>query len=597
MKAPHLMCFSLVVGLFLSCSPAKAIAKDLSVIKPVVACEDLTKADLSKVADAPVKIDSAAVVETAKGKFCKVKGNIEPSIGFEIDLPLEHWTQRFLEVGCGGLCGDINLNVGNAGSCVPALNGEFVVSSDNMGHGGSMMDASWAADPQKRIDFAYRGNHATAQLSKALIGILYGKAPRFSYFMGCSDGGREALTEAQRFPEDFDGISAGAPAAFFSFQNSFYHGWNIVGNQRADGSSILLKSRLSILHKAVLAHCPTQSGVEDGLLEDPYSCNFDPSWVAVCASDAKDQTNCMTAEEINAAENFYNGPTDAAGHQFIAGGLPLGSELNWGVPSRASESSMSKMMVIPALQWVLLEAPAPGIKDLKDFPLNQESFDKVSKLATLYNAANTNLRPFQSHGGKLLLWHGLADDSVTPAFTLAYYQGVQKELGAELTDSFLRLFLLPGVGHCGHGEGYDQIDLLSPLMAWTEEQTQPKVILSEKVSQQPMGMMGPPPGTGANTDQQKAQNQFHGPMMARRSDPFAQPAQKALASRPVYPYPYVARYTGKGNPKDAASYEPVKPDMTKPIVIGLPAASFIGPDNQKFYEVKDGKLVAVEPTH
>ncbi len=154
-----------------------------------------------------------------------------------------------MQVGCGGLCGSINLSLSNASGCLPAMNGEFVVAATDMGHHGSMMDASWAEDPQKRIDFARRANHLTAVLAKAVMQTLYRQPPKYAYFMGCSDGGREALMEAQRFPQDFDGISAGAPAAFFQFQNSFFHGWNVAANQRPDGTAILLKNRLPLIHQ------------------------------------------------------------------------------------------------------------------------------------------------------------------------------------------------------------------------------------------------------------------------------------------------------------------------------------------------------------
>lgn len=259
-------------------SPTQAVAS-LPIVLPALTCDALSATDFSAAVGAKVTINHTEMQTSAQGSWCKVSATIAPEIGVQIALPTQRWSQRFLQVGCGGLCGSINLSLSNASGCLPAMNGEFVVAATDMGHHGSMMDASWAEDPQKRIDFAWRANHLTAVLAKAVMQTLYRQPPKYAYFMGCSDGGREALMEAQRFPQDFDGISAGAPAAFFQFQNSFFHGWNVAANQRPDGTAILLKNRLPLIHQAVLAHCPTLSGVQDGILQNPYACQFSESWL------------------------------------------------------------------------------------------------------------------------------------------------------------------------------------------------------------------------------------------------------------------------------------------------------------------------------
>ncbi|VEB04394.1 hydrolase [Klebsiella pneumoniae] len=213
--------------------------------------------------------------------------------------------------------------------------------------------------------------HLTAVLAKAVMQTLYRQPPKYAYFMGCSDGGREALMEAQRFPQDFDGISAGAgaPAAFFQFQNSFFHGWNVAANQRPDGTAILLKNRLPLIHQAVLAHCPTLSGVQDGILQNPYACQFSESWLPRCPADARDRSTCLTQEEIEVVKKLYRGAYDSHGAQFVAGGLPLGSELRWPVPETPTGHSMSEMMVLPALQSVLLPGEKQKIQSMRDFRL------------------------------------------------------------------------------------------------------------------------------------------------------------------------------------------------------------------------------------
>mgnify|MGYP003365702782 FL=1 len=561
----------------------------LPVVRPILSCEALDNVDLTHALGAEVHGQKAALLQTPKGKFCKVTGQIAPTISFEVDLPMEHWTQRFLLGGCGGLCGMTQVGVSNAGACVPALNGEFVMAGDDMGHTGSMMglaQGEFGKDPQKRIDFAYRANHVTALAAKALTAAFYGQAPKYSYFVGCSDGGREALMEAQRYPEDFDGISAGAPAALFAVQNSFYHAWNVRGNQRADGTNILLQNRVGVLHDAVIRHCDTLSGVKDGILEEPRACHFDPVWVQ-CAAGQSDTSHCLTAEETQAALRLYKGATDAAGRPYIIGGPLPGSELQWALPATARGESMSQGIAASAIAYVIPLQVDEKAADLTRFHFDDASFATMTKLAPLYNAENTNLRTFHKHGGRLILWHGLADQSISPLNTIAYYQGVQREMGVEQTDSFLKFYLLPGVGHCGNGEGFPQVDFLSPLMAWTESGIAPNAIRTEKTAHGD-GPMGPPPeGHG----KPPAGGQIH--MAPMPSQPYARPDAAAIASRPVYPYPYIAQYVGVGDVNDAGNYRPVKLPVSLPVTFASDASSLIGPDNQKQYGVRDGKL-AVE---
>jgi hypothetical protein len=226
----------LLLGGFASSARA-ADYQNLPVVKPVVSCDQLAKAELGQAVGASVTIKSATGLGTEKGKYCRVSRTIAPAVDFEVDMPMEHWTQRYLEAGCGGMCGSVHADIGNAGSCVPALNGEFAVAGDGMGHSGGMGGpggggamGSFGADPDARIDFAYRANHEATLAAKALIKFFYGQPQKYSYFVGCSDGGREALAEGERYPNDFDGISAGAPVLRISLNNSFFHGWKGVVN-------------------------------------------------------------------------------------------------------------------------------------------------------------------------------------------------------------------------------------------------------------------------------------------------------------------------------------------------------------------------------
>ncbi|MDE1140081.1 tannase/feruloyl esterase family alpha/beta hydrolase [Paraburkholderia tropica] len=582
----------------------------LAVVAPVQSCEALAQTKLDVAVGAAVAIETKRV-NTAQGEFCEVSGTIAPSIGFKLDLPTQKWTQRYLQAGCGGLCGQINASIGNAGDCRPALDGEFAVAATDMGHTGRMGapdEGAFAADPQKRIDFAYRANHLTALASKALMRAFYGVAPRYAYFSGCSDGGREALMEAQRYPEDFDGISAGAPAMLFQIQNSFFHAWTVAANRDSNGKPILLAPKLRVLHDAVIAHCDTLDGVKDGLLSDPRACRVQPGWVA-CKTGAADTAHCLTPAEWSVAQKIYTGPTDAAGHRFLPGGLEPGSELMWGsfVPRDANSRVMSESLFASMVPVVNL-APSQAESSATTFPFTTAQFARMQELHPLNDATNPDLHAFSARGGKLIMWHGWADFSIAPMISIAYYRAVQAELGVAATDRFLRLFMIPGVGHCGGGDGFAQVDTLSPLMAWVERGTAPASLHADRIAAS-AGGFGPPPGvsgasaaSGASatstahgapqTDGPQGGSDGRGGGMGAHAalPPVAIPNQPALASRPIYPFPQIAHYLGKGDPKLASSYGPAASPVKEPASIDWYGAFMLRPGFQKQYVVRDDTL-------
>jgi feruloyl esterase len=536
-------------------------------MKAVISCDQLAKVDLSKTAGTAVTF-KATVVQTPKGSFCKVAGDVEPGNSFEVNLPIEHWTQRYVQSAQG------NIAIANAGSCTPATNGDVVVGANS--RGGSRRREGWQTDPQKRIAFAYLLNHQTALMAKALIKVFYGQAQRFAYFTGCSGGGREVLIEAERYPEDFDGIASGAPAILLNVHNGgFYHGWEPAVNKRADGSIILNRDRVGILHDAAIAHCAKVSDAMDGILQMPTACQFDPAWVR-CPAGAADTTKCLSAEEAAMAQKLYQGSSDSGGRGFDMGGFPLGSERLWPL-SKSTGNPASRTG--GELQYLLPLPEGSQSAEALDaaFQFNQEWFDKVSILAPLYNGADTNLRPFQQRGAKLLLWQGAEDATVQQQSTIAFYQGVQKVLGAPLTDSFLRFFLLPGVGHCGGGDGPAQIDVLTPLMSWVEQHRQPEMIVAGKPANQRNAAPGEGGGGGGN---------------AAPRYPYAPAAQPVVLKRPVYPFPNIARYDGKGDKDDPASYQPEKSQLKTPQALNSRATALIGPNTHAWYRVQNGQLVA-----
>jgi Tannase and feruloyl esterase len=497
----------------------------LAAVLPVISCESLSSADLSGVAGRPAHITSAATVSGSSARaYCKVDGYVEPAIRFEVQLPLRGWTQRYLQLGCGGLCGVLHVRLGDyEHMCVPAARGDLVLASTDMGHEGGM-DGKWAADdPQARIDFAYRGVHVTALVAKALIRRFYGRAPRYSYFSGCSDGGREALLEAQRYPRDFNGIAAGAPALNFTVQNSFYHAWNALSNTGPDGKAILTAAKLPVLHAAAVAACDGTDGLKDGLISDPRRCSFDPA-VAQCRP-GRDPSRCLTPAQVEVARRIYAGAHDAKGRKLTVGGPMPGSELAWAgvyVPQAPGQPIFSAVIATGSLEYLYYPRPLPAAWTLKDLKFDRATLDSFPYRG-MYDATNPDLSAFEAAGGRLLMWHGWADQHISPLNSIVYYQAVERLMGADRVRQFARLFLIPGVYHCGGGYGLSQFDVLTPLMAWVEGGAAPDRLLASRV----------------------------------RSSGNAAP--RVVRTRPVFPFPEVARYTGKGSIDDPASFAPAPP--------------------------------------
>ena len=589
--------FVWAVLVFFGGSSAKLQAADyanLAVVKPVMTCDQLAQADLSKIPDARITLKSATILDTPKGQYCHLVADVEPEITFRADLPIEHWTQR-LVLNAQGRYGEFT---GESGGCAPALNGEIAVATSGAGGGGgggggggaNAQQGPWGTSPQGRINWAYMTNHMIAVALKDIVKTFYGAPQKFSYMMGCSEGGRQSLEEAQRYPEDFDGISAGAPVVYDTSHNvGFWHGWEYHINQRADGSIILTKEKLAVLHAAAIAHCAAVSGVIDGMLQEPTACKFDKSWVE-CKTGASDTSNCLTAEEANVAEQLYLGPNDGKGNFFEIGGWPLGSELQWRLSSTAQPSDREALNPNGIHRTYMPPLSGEDTKAIMaSFAFSQEWWDKTMQMAPLMNAANTDLRPYAQHGDKLILWGGAEDTTVQPAIPLSYYEGVQKELGAKMTDSFMRYYLLPGVGHCGGAEGPSQIDFLSPLMAWVEMHQEPTILVAGKVVQATR-----PGGAGGAATQGGQNPGAQGPAGAGAAQnlPYPLPPRPTTYTRPIYPFPYVAKYTGKGDPNDAANYEKVKATMHLPQVFDNQTAKrLLGPDNQKFYKAENDQLV------
>jgi feruloyl esterase len=553
----------LAPSLAAAAAPAAGLAA-LEPVKPAGPCEALAQADLAAAVGAKV-ILTAQTVSVGPAPYCAVRGTIAPKIGFEVRLPTEGWTQRFVQLGCGGLCGTLAIRPEHDADCTPVTGGATVLASTDMGHaGGGMGNGAFGKDPQLRADFAWRGVHLTALAAKALIARYYGRPARYAYFYGCSDGGREALMEAQRFPEDFDGIAAGAPAMNFQVQNTFYHAWQARSNLGPDGLAILTAAKLPALHRAAVAACDAADGLKDGQITDPRACRFDPA-AAQCPPGQAPSDDCLTAAEVEVARKFYAGPRDAAGHRFTLGGPQVGSELAWRgvyVPDTPSGRMMSPDAALQVIKYLAFDPNPPETATLRDFRFDQATFDRLAALHPLYDSTDTDLGPFQRRGGKLLLWHGWSDPHISPINTIAYYDGVQAVLGEARTRAFARLFLFPGLYHCGGGDGPAEFDVLTPLMAWVESGQAPdRIVAGRAVGAPPPG---PPPAGGA--------------ALADRPPPRPAGPVTTDRTRPVFAYPLVARYSGQGSIDTADSFVAGQPLVQDPKAYAWAGSAFMSPD-------------------
>ncbi|SDR22438.1 feruloyl esterase [Paraburkholderia fungorum] len=506
----------------------------LSVVTPVVDCSKLAAIDITDIGGAGSSITSATVtaatVNGATVNFCTVKGTLAPSNTFEVALPVSTYTQRFAALGCGGLCGNLSDPTQQSSfsfsyTCPLVQHGGFVTAATDMGHSGQ--SSSWTTDPQKQADFAYRGQHITTLAAKKLIKAYYGQVQKYSYFIGCSDGGREALMAAQRYPADYNGIVAGAPAAHFQIQNSLYHGWSVESNSttgNSTGNAVLYADKALVLHKAVVAACGGQTGVPDGLLTDPRTCNFNPASIQ-CANGATSTSNCLTAAEVATASKIYGGPVDATtGERMLAGSPQLGSEANWvGVEVPTTNSTDAPVPVTGLFSYSIVTGAynliftgSPSMPNVDTFGYQDASFYPTFLAANhpLNDATNPDLSAFQKAGGKLILWHGWADQHISPLFTINYFEAMQNTMGESNVSQFARMYLVPGVGHCGGGEGFPNIDLVTQVTGWVEQGTAPNAVMTYQ------------------TDSSNA----------------------VTASRPVYPYPAVAKFTGTGDWHNGANY-------------------------------------------
>jgi hypothetical protein len=503
--------------------PRTLLAADCSSLKSLK-LEDTTITLAESIKSGTLTVSESRPPSSGLPPFCRVTGVMRPTadsaIRFEVWLPEKNWNGRFLGVGNGGFAGSIGYD-----ELVNYLKRNFVVAGSDAGHQAEATDASWAyLHPEKVKDFGWRAVHLTRLRAAEIVKAFYGKPDDKAYFDSCSDGGREALMEAQRFPDDYNGILAGAPAnAWSTMLGSAVY---VIQARQLDPHAYFSDLKLGAIQKASLAACDDLDGVKDGILNDPSRCHFDPQ-VLLCKGE--ETLDCLTAPQIQTLRSIYNGSGSPKGKAIFPGFTP-GDEIGWrewlvgqdptGPSGFRYVENYFRYVVTSDPKWNELTAdPAQSLRQSRD------------KGAADLDSTDPDLSKFASNGGKLILYHGWNDQAISPWNTIDYYKNVEEKMGEAKTESFTRLYMAPGVEHCGGGPGPSffgqfglatakgsQYGLFDSLVNWVEKGSPDEAIFATKY------------GSGENG------------------------APKVLMTRPLCAYPKVVKYAGSGDSSDASNF-------------------------------------------
>ena len=433
--------------------------------------------------------------------FCRVEVTLRPSadsdIAVETWMPVDGWNGKFLAVGNGGWAGSLSY-----GAMADALQRGYATASTDTGHrGGSARFA--LGHPEKLIDYSYRSEHGMTVAAKALIAAFYGTGPRWSYFSGCSTGGRQALVEAERFPADFDGIIAGAAAN----PKANLDTWRLSMAQAmlSDAASFIPPAKHPMIHTAVLSACDHLDGVKDGLIENPMRCTFDPRSLACGGAEGAD---CLTTKQVAAATVIMNPVKHPKTGELVFPRLEPGTELGW---SRLLGGPTAYDAAIEQFKFIVFSDPD---WDWRTFDLARDLAAATTAGGGVLAGVNPDLTAFAQRGGKLLTYHGWADPSIAPQASVNFYnKAMAATKPPAKSPDWLRLFMVPGMGHCRGGAGPDTFDAVSALEAWVERGQAPATIVASRSTN-----------------------------------------GKVERTRPLCPHPQVARYRGTGSIDDAANF-------------------------------------------
>ncbi|HEX4230524.1 MAG TPA: tannase/feruloyl esterase family alpha/beta hydrolase [Bryobacteraceae bacterium] len=474
------------------------------------------------VAAGPIKAGDRLVKVTTA--FCRVSMVLKPSadsdIHVEIWLPASGWNGKFQGIGNGGFAGSTDYN-----SLASAVSHGYAAAATDTGHRAGGTDASWALNhPEKIADFGYRAIHETAANAKVVISAFYGQAPKHSYFNSCSNGGRQALMEAQRYPEDYDGIAAGAPANYWTHLLT-----TAIFDVQAlsEPASAIPASKLPAIEGAALGACDALDGVKDGVIENPAQCHFDPG-VLLCTGPETDA--CLSAPQIAAIRKIYAGSKTSSGELILPGFSPGGEAepLGWAewITGTGKNPSLQFAFGTNFFKFMVYNDP---VWDYRTSTTDQNMKMADQRTASSLNATDPNLRKFAGRGGKLILYHGWSDAAIPPLNTVNYYQSVVREMGPGDTATFVRLFMVPGWQHCGGGAGVNVFgqasvprgdadhDIDAALERWVEKGTAPERVV------------------------------------ATRLKPGSNPPE-TLSTRPLCAYPLTAHWNGSGSTDSADNF-------------------------------------------
>jgi feruloyl esterase len=430
-------------------------------------------------------------------RFCRVILKLSPSsdsdIGVEIWLPVMGWNGKFLAVGSGGWGGSINFD-----DMADALRRGYATSATDDGHTGS--GASFiAGHPAKFVDFAYRADHEMTIEAKKLIKAFYGRSARRSYWNGCSGGGREGLLQAYRYPDEFNGIIAGDPA---NMRRNAWALWLAIQTFK-DPAAVIPPDKYPMIHHAVLEACDAKDGLKDGIIDDPEGCDVDFKSLECAAVDGPD---CLTPRQVQTAQAITSPATTKTG-QVLFPRLEPGTELRW---DRLAGGPRPADIFVDQFRYVVYQDPD---WDWRNFDLERDSA-RANAVDKDIDELDPNLAAFAKHGGKMLIYHGWADQQVAPGSSIEFYESVLKRTAKSAQGSnWIRLFMVPGMAHCTGGEGPDTFDKISLIERWVEKAEAPTRVIAAHST-----------------------------------------AGKVDRTRPLCPYPQVARYNGAGSIDEASNF-------------------------------------------
>lgn len=507
-------------------APTAAIAKQCAALAgyaTLYSQVDPIRERFARIPDAPTLIQSAVVVppQGILPEVCQVNGIVAPNIHFELRLPTRTWNNKLMHYGCGGPCGVIYRP-----QLEEPLARNYAVVASDMGHQG-LSNAYKYANIAAIMDFTYRATHVVTLAAKEVIDQFYATPAKRAYFMGCSTGGVQGVIEAQRFPHDFQAMLVAAPA--YGIGPSFLE-WGARANIDQGGQPIMTPAKLPMVRKAVLAACDGLDGLKDGLLMDPRQCKWDPAAIQ-CKEGAADTGQCLTPAEVGVVRKIYSGPTNSKGESLSLGyaGMARGSEYLWSPSFIAPEGQRAMRLVDTGSSFGEGFYPpvAANANRAYDYDTDPQRGDIMSWLRY---GMNPDLRQYRNQGGKILMYHGWDDNEVAAGASVDYYETTTKTMGGEVeTKKFFRLFMVPGMGHCRRGPGGDAADFLTALERWDEQGIAPEAMLMHHLV--------------------KEQNYLGLPRPI-----YPLPAGSFDRTRPVYPFPDAARYSGKGDPARADSW-------------------------------------------